>query len=435
MRIRVLRLAALTSALLTTGLVAGPSTARAQGQGPATSVLHLRSARLVQQGTELHLDIRTRESWRSGALGGDSLCVVLPSTQLCFAANPRRRLVAIANAKTIPAHLEHPNAHTLSARILPYTLRLRFGSLHWSVRTRWHDEASCAAGCEDQLPRTGTSTTRVSAYGAPRCYGAAARARATPCVNPALQRSATPAPSTALLLPDGDCQPITSRFSVIAPCAFGYLDDHKPATIALVGDSHTAHLRAAIDVAAQARGRRVISITRPGCAFSTEAYPAPPPIPQRCLRHSAEAISWLDSHPRVRTVITSASAGRGLSVAGFAAQLHRVPATVTHIYVIRDVPRVSYATGACVSQVRRRHDRSDHACTIPRGAAILSDPLAAAASSDPRARVIDLDHFFCDSSRCYPVIGGVYAYKDANHLNRVFAATLGPFLLGMIGHT
>jgi hypothetical protein len=46
--------------------------------------------------------------------------------------------------------------------------------------------------------------------------------------------------------------------------------------------------------------------------------------------------------------------------------------------------------------------------------------------------LVDLSRVFCDAARCYPVIGGVYVYKDDNHLNRVFAATLGPVLLPSI---
>ena len=42
---------------------------------------------------------------------------------------------------------------------------------------------------------------------------------------------------------------------------------------------------------------------------------------------------------------------------------------------------------------------------------------------------IDLSRFFCDGARCFPVVGGAYIYKDDNHMNTTFAATLGPFLL------
>ena len=238
-------------------------------------------------------------------------------------------------------------------------------------------------------------------------------------------------------MPDSACIPTADgkRYRAIEPCAFGDLRTADPPRVALIGDSHSAHLRAAVDVFAQALGRRAISITRPGCAFSTEAYPAPPPIPARCRLHTAEALRWLRRHPSVTTVFTSSSAGRGLSPGGFAAAWAQAPASVRHIYEIRDVPRVSYATASCVRSVMRRHARSAGACSVARGGAFPFDPAAsAAAGAGRRVRLLDLSRIFCDARRCYPVIGGAYVYKDFNHLNRVFAATLGPALLRATGH-
>jgi hypothetical protein len=238
-------------------------------------------------------------------------------------------------------------------------------------------------------------------------------------------------------MPESQCVPTADRkrYAAIEPCRFGDLDTSNPPRVALIGDSHSAHLRAAVDVFAQALGWRAISITRAGCAFSTEAYPAPPPIPARCRLHTTESLRWLRRHPSVTTVFTSSSAGRGLSPSGFLAAWTHAPASVKRLYEIRDVPRVSYATAGCVLRVMRRHAPSIHACSVARSGAFPLDPAAsAAAGAGGRIRLLDLSRYFCDSSRCYPVIGGAYVYKDFNHLNRVFGATLGPALLRITGH-
>jgi len=71
-----------------------------------------------------------------------------------------------------------------------------------------------------------------------------------------------------------------------------------------------------------------------------------------------------------------------------------------------------------------------NACSSPRAAVLTPDPGAAAGDSRrPRVRTIDLTRLFCDRTRCFPVIGGVYVHKDDNHMNAVFAATLGPYVL------
>ena len=119
-------------------------------------------------------------------------------------------------------------------------------------------------------------------------------------------------------------------------------------------------------------------------------------------------------------------AGRGLSAGGYQAMWRRLPATVKRVYVLRDVPRGNASTGACVSRTR---GRTDTACSIPRGAAIIGDSSAQAATgAGGRVRLIDLTRHFCSSSHCFPVVGGAYVYKDANHMNATFATTLGPFL-------
>jgi hypothetical protein len=296
----------------------------------------------------------------------------------------------------------------VTLRFHPRAVRLRFGRVRWSV-------PGAAAGTLDVRP-----------LGEPACFGAAALVRH--CTNPALGRTVTPHPSAALLLPDAPCTPEHTRYAVLEPCDFGDLDAPRAPAAALIGDSHAAHLRAAVEVAAQARGWRAVSLTHPGCAFSVEAYPAPQPIPQRCHAHGEEALRWLRAHPSVHVVFTSAAAGRGFSAGGFAAMWRRVPASVHRIYVIRDVPRVPLATAGCVSTVIRRHARPAGACAVPR--APLDDPEADAARlGRGRVRLIDLTRCFCGGRRCFPIVGNAYVYKDDNHINRVFATTLGPYLL------
>jgi hypothetical protein len=238
-------------------------------------------------------------------------------------------------------------------------------------------------------------------------------------------------------MPDHPCQPLrhADRYAPALPCVFGASYDPGPPRIALIGDSHAAHLRATAEVAAQALGWKAVSLTHPGCAFSTEVYPAPPPVPRRCRRHSRKALRWLRAHPSVRVVLTSASAGRGFSQSGFRAMWRRTPHSVRRIYVIRDVPRVHYDTAQCVRRVRRRHGVTTGACAVARSGAFPADPAAAAArNAGRRVRLVNFTHHFCSRRRCFPVVGGAYVYRDFNHMNPVFAATLGPYLLRAMGY-
>ena len=69
-------------------------------------------------------------------------------------------------------------------------------------------------------------------------------------------------------------------------------------------------------------------------------------------------------------------------------------------------------------------------CAVDRSAAAPLDPMvyAAHANKDPRLKLVDLTDYFCDSGRCYSVVGGVVVYFDVNHLNVEFSRLLGPMI-------
>jgi hypothetical protein len=415
---------------------------RADPPDAAPSPLDVRQMRFGQRGTQLWLSVRTEGEWDAGDLGADDLCVTLhrarPLGRLCVGADDRGRAVVRyrrargdghAPARTVPATVERSDPRSLVARVYPRALRLGFGRLHWVATTRWQGDG-CAQPCSDRVPDTGTHRARVSALGGPRCFGAGARVRRSRCSGSPFRRAVIPGPGAAQVTPDMPCRRARSPYDVIEPCRFGDEVSRGRPTVALVGDSHAAHWRAALDVAAKAAGWRAVSLTSPGCSFSTEVYPAPAPIPARCRRHTLEALSWLRRHRSVDTVVTSSSAGRGLSAAGYRAIWSQVPASVRRIHVIRDVPRVGHGTASCVRSVKRRGGVSAGACAVARGGAFPADGAAqAAAGAGGRVRLHDFTRFFCDRSRCDPVIGGAYVYRDFNHMNPVFNSTLGPYLL------
>ena len=258
---------------------------------------------------------------------------------------------------------------------------------------------------------------------------------------------AYPRPENAVLWPNAACRPVRPRGAVFDPCAFGFTGAGPRGTVALVGDSHAEHWRAALEVVAQVKRWRGISITRPGCPFSVQIPISPTLGPAACAAQHAGTITWLRAHPDVHTLFVSdwaeppggpqgGTGGYGGGAASFGAMLDRLPASVRHVYVLRDIPATTLSSTACIQRRLRHHRAIGAACASPRTTVLRPDPgAAAAAARRPRARVIDLTRLFCDATRCYPVIGGVYVHKDDNHMNAVLAATLGPFVLRALGGT
>src|SRR3954471_12142035 len=97
------------------------------------------------------------------------------------------------------------------------------------------------------------------ALAAALCFGAAARDPEAPCANPT--RTVTPSPARARTLPNSPCHSIAAGSPAV--CHFGVAEGAE--TVALVGDSHAGHWRAAFEQVAAAKGWNAVSITRSSC--------------------------------------------------------------------------------------------------------------------------------------------------------------------------
>ena len=118
------------------------------------------------------------------------------------------------------------------------------------------------------------------------------------------------------------------------------------------------------------------------------------------------------------------------AVAGYERAFRALPRSVRHIVVIRDPPYIRYRTFSCIRRALADHRSPGPACALPRARVLKPDPAIKAVRRmrSPRMHGIDMTHFFCDETRCFPVIGGALVKKDKGHLTRVYATTTAPFL-------
>ena len=191
---------------------------------------------------------------------------------------------------------------------------------------------------------------------------------------------------------------------------------------------------------------RGYQIFRDSCSFTEVGRPLPEPYFSDCVRFKQQLPAWLARHPEISTVFvvgltrdagnadpnaTDPFAG---AVTGEIDAWKRLPASIQHVVVIRDTPEIQDGTLACVSDAVSRGVSAADTCAVPRATALHPDPAVAAVAQlhSPRFQAIDLTRYFCDDARCYPVIGGVVAYKDITHLTPTFSGTLGPYLLAQV---
>ena len=278
----------------------------------------------------------------------------------------------------------------------------------------------------------------------PRCFGAAARDQRKPCHNPRLRYVVRPRPSVAQITPNDPCDRLEPFGGGVHPCAFGVRPRRAVATVALIGDSHASHWRAAVDEAARVRRWYGISATNGVCPISeTRRRWTTRGVRRGCDGWVRSVIRWLERNPQIRIVVQSqinnekevfTRAGQTqfeAKVSGYRRIWRRFPPSVRRIIVIRDVPTADVSTPSCVMRARARRRPPGPTCALARSSVLPRDPAAVAArrSRLRELRVADLSRYFCDRRLCYPVIGGALVHKDQNHITRVFSRTLGPYLL------
>ncbi|MEJ7797122.1 MAG: SGNH hydrolase domain-containing protein [Solirubrobacteraceae bacterium] len=440
----------------------------AEGRTP----LDLIGVRLGQTAsTDLTLVIRTYRPWESSIISPAShrtLCILLRSD---IQANPAGRLCFYPSAtadsglglrytvldqtgaqlgiRDLPDPVVvRPSKTTVRVSFSPALLRLKPGLYHWRARSQHSDDKGCAppAGCEDLLPNAGEIDLNVALSAAPevrrRCFGAASRDARVRCSNRKLAREVVPAPDDAVLTPNLPCSPLRP-IGLVTPCEFGVPATEARNTVALIGDSHAAHWRAALETVAQELGWRGLSVTRSGCPF-TKATPRLDPSNRRaqCVRWNSQVLSWLRGNPQVSTVFVVAHFDAHIVVkrgqreftakmSGFRRTWSALPPSVKRVVVIRDTPRSGSGTLTCVRRAMAKRRRPGSSCARPRKSALSRDPAVSAAHRlrARRFRTVDMTSFFCSRRQCFPVVGGALVYKDVTHLTDVFASSLGPYLL------
>jgi hypothetical protein len=453
--------------LLLTAVAAGAAgpdrepTPRIDPSDAPASPLDLRSVSFGQRGTELVLRFRTAGQWQPSQLApgsGNALCVRIhygeirtPRSRLCVVDRGENspglvysRLDPVGQAvenRAVATSISRYDNYSFLAAFEPSSVNLDPGLFSWRAESTW----SCAqpASCTDVAPDTADVPTRVAPLVEPRCFGAAARNPRHRCRNGALRLAVVPTPTDALLTPNARC--VVVSYKTPYTCQFGVRATVAKRTVALIGDSHAAHWRAALEVVSQARGWRGFSLTRSGCPLSAALPDLPSARRESCADWRRAVRRWLRRHPEVRTVFVSQLSGtrvrapkgknrREHQIQGFIRAWRSLPETVRQIIVLRDVPFSTANTPICVERAMRNRRRPGRACAIPRRNALRRDPAAIAARrrGTSRVHVIDLTQSMCSRRLCFPVVGGVLVHKDKTHLTSLFAGTLGPLLEGRV---
>jgi peptidoglycan/LPS O-acetylase OafA/YrhL len=271
------------------------------------------------------------------------------------------------------------------------------------------------------------------------CVGAAAMADRAHCPHAVTADAATPvvkadAPWAAM----PGCKGVPGGVDM-RRCYWGTGQPTK--IVALVGDSHAEHWRRTIQVIAKERNWAVLEAYSNGCPATYGVSV----IFERRSRSGDGCRIWTHqvsaqlAELRPSLVITTAYvrmnvfAPKGAGPQGFI-DLWREWQKFATVVALSDIPGTGGKHGPqCLSI----HVGDPRACSTPRATAMPDDDLrraarATTATADP-VRLVDLSRYFCDSSTCYAVVGGVPVYYDYDHMTNQFATSLAPYLKAQLG--
>jgi len=204
--------------------------------------------------------------------------------------------------------------------------------------------------------------------------------------------------------------------------------------VALVGDSHAEHWRAALHRIAKAKNWQVIEMFAGGCP----ATYARSVLFERRSRDGAVCPSWTTkATARLRAlapddVITTAYAQQNVfdpadSGPGGFQRVWQDWLGFTRVTVLRDIPTTGHRNGPQCMAVNAEKPRL---CSNPRSRVLVDDDMMRAARPmRGLVNLVDLSDYFCDASRCYAVIGGASVYYDYDHMSNQFSTTLAAVLL------
>ncbi len=276
------------------------------------------------------------------------------------------------------------------------------------------------------------------------CLGAAARKGQGPCPEDKTKDVIVPHPVQAVSDASTSCSPRPSDDNPVT-CSIG--DKETPVTLALIGDSHAAHLMPGLDIAARQADVRIVTYIKTGCRFGAFKE-GPLRQGKACRRWAKKVRSALAKDKSIDGVVMMELASWVKNVAerhsvdypnllneaaaAYAEEIERLPSHIRRTIVIRDTPRSEPGVLSCLERLTPREAELERgACSVPRSRALFADPLVLAAERQPddEADVLDLSHVFCGKERCLSVIGNVVVFRDTTHLTKTFSRTLAPLLV------
>ena len=199
--------------------------------------------------------------------------------------------------------------------------------------------------------------------------------------------------------------------------------------VLLVGDSHAATHLAAFQLFAKRNGWHLTLAYHAGCSFSlVERNDTARGV--ACAAWNIDLQKRLVAAQKFDLVVTAQYAKNRLAdvkgvattvlADGLAAAWQPLLDRGSEVVVIRDNPEMTPAMKACWDSATK----IAISCMMPQSKAFVTDPAAQAAANTDSVKLLDLTDLYCQNGICPAEIGGVYIYRNADHINATYSRSM-----------
>ena len=215
-------------------------------------------------------------------------------------------------------------------------------------------------------------------------------------------------------------------------CEFGS-DRAGAYRVLLVGDSHAATHLAAFKLLAKLRDWHLTLAYHAGCSFSLVERNATA-RGVACFEWNRELQKRLAAEPKFDLVVTAQYAKNRLAdqpgvtqttlADGLATAWQPLLDRGSRVVAIRDNPEMTPAMKKCWDE----STRGALECSMPVSKAFVADPIEQAAANTDNVKLLDLTDLYCQKDLCETVVGGVYVYRNADHISATYSMSMTSIL-------
>ncbi|WP_414047861.1 SGNH hydrolase domain-containing protein [Macrococcus equi] len=204
-------------------------------------------------------------------------------------------------------------------------------------------------------------------------------------------------------------------------CVYGKKTNYKT-TLAIIGDSHSAHWLGAVQQFAEKYNIRVLFATKSGCTLSSTSRPDYP----SCTTWNKRIIPRIAKYkPDVVLVKANNTQSGNKYDAGIIDKFRELHANNIKVFAIRDTPYFNVYIPDCVKE----YGRNSAKCRIAKSSLPPKPQWVDTIRAEPYVKYVDYTNLICNIDKyCYPTQGNVILVRDRHHLTNSYSSTFSYYI-------